>query len=131
MLHNGMKAKGLSIHQLAKATRVGYERARTAVTGDYPPSPRLLEDICRVLELDLKAAQEMLITEQVKRKHGRVPLGLLGRDSSLQPVEELWRFLTQEEKEHIIWLVGRYAERRSSQQEAPIRRMGPRPIRTP
>jgi len=132
MIHAGIKAKGLSIRQLADATGVGYERARTAVTGDQPPSPRLLADIVQVLQLDFKAANEMLITEQVKRKHGRVPLGLLGRDPSLQPVEELWQFLTQEEKEHITWLVSRYAERRSRKPEAatPIRRIAPRPIRT-
>lgn len=128
-----MDARGLSVRQLADATHVGYERARTAVTGDQPPSQRLLREICRALELDFAAANEMLITEQMKRKYGRIPLSLAGRDPDLQPIEELWQFLTTEEKEHITWLVGRYAERRASRPQVAggLQRMAPRNIRTP
>jgi len=132
-IHTRMKEKGLSVHDLADAMDVCYERARTAVTGDSPPSKSLLHNICRVLQLDLEAPDEMLITEQMRRKYGRVPSRLAGRNPELQPVEELWQFLTPEEKEHIIWLVHRYAERRTRKKEvaSPIQRIAPRPVRTP
>ena len=123
----------MSIHQLADATSVGYERARTAVTGDEPPGKRLLRDICRVLKLDLDSMTEMLITEQMKRKYGRVPARLAGRNPELQQIEEMWQLLLPEEKEHIIWLVGCYAEKGGRKEEivAPIQRIAPRPARTP
>jgi len=133
LIHTRMKERGVSVQQLADATRVGYERARTAAMGDQPPSQRLLEEICRFLQLDFNVANEMLITEQMKRKYGRVPASLSGRDQKLQPIEELWQFLTPEEKEHIVWLVSRYAERRGPGPEASakVQRMVPRPVRTP
>ena len=123
----------MSVHELKDATAVCYERARTAVTGDSPPGKHLLRDICRVLQLDFAAANEMLITEEMRRKYGRVPARLAGRNPELEPVEELWQFLTPEEKEHITWLVHRYAERRTRKREVatPIRRIAPRPVRTP
>lgn len=131
-IHTRMKERSVSIHQLADATAVGYERARTAVTGDEPPGKRLLCDICRVLKLDLKSMTEMLITEQMKRKYGRVPAQLAGRNPELQQIEELWQLLLPEEREHITWLVTRYAEKRPRGQEFnPIRRIAPRPARIP
>jgi len=130
-IHTRMKERGVSIHQLADATEVGYERARTAVTGDEPPGKRFLRDICRVLKLDLEAMTEMLITEQVKRKYGRVPARLAGRDPELKAIEEPWQLLLPEEKEHITWLVGQYANRRTNKQESPtpLQRIAPRPVR--
>lgn len=121
---------GTSIDELSRATHVGYERARTAVTGDEPPSKRLLDDICRVLRLDGTAMRDMLITEQVKRKYGRIPASLTANDAELRNIEELWQFLTGEEKEHVSWLVARYVERRVTKQHgSAIPRIGPRNIR--
>ncbi len=123
----------MSIHQLAKATDVGYERARTAVTGDEPPGKRLLGDICRVLKLDSDGMAEMLVTEQIKRKYGHRRARLANGDPELRSIEEGWQFLSPDEKEHIVWLVGRYAERgvRRAEAVAPIQRIAPRPARTP
>jgi transcriptional regulator with XRE-family HTH domain len=132
-IHTRMQERGVSIQELADATGVGYERARTAVTGDEPPGKRLLGDICRFLKLDVESMSEMLITENVKRKYGRIPTRLTGADPELQTVEELWQHLLPEEKEHIAWLVSRYSERRTSQKakQIPVERIGPRPARTP
>jgi transcriptional regulator with XRE-family HTH domain len=128
-----MKEKGLSVYDLANATAVGYERARTAVTGVCPPSVRLLGEICRVLNLDLASATDMLIDEQMKRKFGRIPVALARKDPELQQIEEVWQLLTPEEKEHITWLVNRYAEKKSRKPQVatPFQRIAPRPVRTP
>jgi hypothetical protein len=132
LIHEQMQERGVSVHQLAIATRVGYERARTAATGDEPPSQRLLEEICRFLQLDFKVANEMLITEQMKRRYGRLPSGLGDRDPELQAIEENWQLLSPDEREHIAWLVSRYAERRDRTHQTPkLHRMGPRPVRKP
>jgi hypothetical protein len=130
-LHGGMKRKGLSVQALALATDVGYERARTSVTGDKPPSRRLLREICRVLQLDFKAADEMLVAEQVKRKYGHLSPALASGDPDLRSIEMLWPELTPQEKEHVAWLVTRYAEKKSQKGRATtLQRMAPRPVRT-
>jgi hypothetical protein len=130
-LHSGMKHIGLSVQDLALATEVGYERARTSVTGDKPPSRRLLREICRVLQLDFKVADEMLVAEQVKRKYGHLPPVLASGDPELRSVEMLWPELTLQEREHVAWLVARYAEKKSQKARMPaLQRMAPRPVRT-
>jgi hypothetical protein len=130
LIHDRMKERGMSVHELKDATAVCYERARTAVTGDSPPGERLLRDICRVLQLDFAAANEMLITEQMKRKFGRVP-ALKKHDPELQSIEEAWPSLLPDEKEHIVLLVERYVRKQRQQFVAPVPRILPRPVRKP
>jgi transcriptional regulator with XRE-family HTH domain len=124
-----MKAKGLSVHELANATDVGYESMRGTVTGDRPPSKLRLREICRVLGLDFESIHEMWITEQMNRKFGRVSAGRKN-DSELQSIEEAWPLLLPEEKEHIGLLVGKYVERKQRQRLAPpAPKIVPRPVR--
>jgi hypothetical protein len=130
-IYDGMKHKGFSVQALADATSVGYERARTSVTGDKPPSQRLLRDICRVLQLDFKIANDMLIAEKVKQKYGLLPSALATADPELRSIEALWPELTPQEKEHITWLVSKYAEKRSQKARSQVlQRIAPRPVRT-
>jgi transcriptional regulator with XRE-family HTH domain len=128
-----MEGRGLSVQQLAEATDVVYETIRGIVAGDRPPSKLLLREICRVLRLDLAATSEMLITEQIKRKFDRVPARFAGRNQDLQPIEGLWPLLSPDEKEHIVWLVSHFAEKRDRKHEdtSLIQRIAPRPARTP
>jgi transcriptional regulator with XRE-family HTH domain len=128
-----MKGRELSVQQLADATGVVYETIRGIVAGDRPPSKLLLREICRVLRLDLAATDEMLVTEQMKRKFGRVPARFVGKSPDLQPIEELWPLLSPDEREHIAWLVGHFAEKKNKKQEdtSLIQRIAPRPVRTP
>lgn len=128
-IYDGMKHKGFSVQALADATYVGYERARTAVTGDKPPSQRLLRDICRVLQLDFKIANDMLVAERVKQKYGLLPSARATADPELRSIEALWPELTPQEKEHVAWLVGRYAEKKSQRSQI-LQRIAPRPVRT-
>lgn len=124
-----MKARGLSVHELAEATDVGYESMRGVVTGDRPPSKLRLREICRVLALDFEAMNDMLVTEQMKRKFGRVP-ATRKNDPALQSIEDAWPHLLPEEKEHIGLLVERYVERKRSRPSVPlVPRIVPRPVR--
>lgn len=132
MVYTRMKERGLSVHDLADATDVVYETMRGTVKGDKPPSKRRLREICRVLNLDFEVANEMLITEQMKRKYGRLPASSTSRDPELRSLEEMWQLLSPEEKEHVTWLVSRYVEKRTRKRQAPgaIQRIAPRPVRT-
>jgi transcriptional regulator with XRE-family HTH domain len=128
-----MEGRDLSVQQLAVATGVVYETIRGIVAGDRPPSKLLLREICRVLKLDFAATNEMLITEQIKRKFDRVPARFVGKDPDLQSIEGLWLLLSPDEKEHIAWLVSHFAEKRNRNREdtSLIPRISPRPVRAP
>lgn len=110
-LRNRMGEKGLSITDLAAAAEVVYETARKVVNGERSPSKRLLRDICACLTLDFDEHYKMLVAQQITRKFGGMPARLAGKNPELQSIEELWRFLLPEEKEHITWLVRQYASR--------------------
>jgi hypothetical protein len=126
-----MKQIPLSSNELAVEVDVVYETIRGILKGDRPPSKLLLGAICGVLSLNFEAMNEMLITEQVKRKFNRVP-ALRKNDPELQSIEEAWPLLLPDEKEHIILLVEKYAVRKQRQQfVAPAPRILPRPVRKP
>ena len=128
-IHTRMKELPLSSRQLADAVEVHYETMRYILKGDRPPPKRLLRDICRVLTLDFEAMNDILTMELIKRQFGSVP-ALRKNDPELQSIEGAWPLLLPEEKEHIVLLVEKYAQRKQKQQFAsPVPRIVPKPVR--
>lgn len=128
-IYTRMKEVPLSSKQLAVELDVVYETIRGILKGDRPPAKRFLREICRVLALDFEAMNEMLVTEQMKRKFDRVP-ATRKNDPELQSIEGAWPLLLPEEKEHIVLLIERYVERKQRRQSAPpAPRIVPRPVR--
>ena len=129
-IYTRMEDIQLSSKQLAVEVDVVYETIRGILKGDRPPAKRLLHEICRVLTLDFEAMNEMLVTEQMKRKFGRVP-ATRTNDPELQSIEGAWPLLLPEEKEHIVLLVEKYVERKQTRKLAPpaVPRIVPRPVR--
>lgn len=128
-IYTRTKEASLSPNQLADEVGVVYETIRGTLKGDRPPGKRLLSEICRVLALDFEAMNDMLVTEQINRKFGRVH-ATKKNDPELQSIEGAWPLLLPEEKEHIVLLVERYVERKQRQQSAPpVPRIVPRPAR--
>jgi len=124
-----MKEVPLSPTELATELDVVYETVRGILKGDRPPSKLLLREICRVLTLDFETMNEMLVTEQIKRKFDRVP-AMRKSDPGLQSVEEAWPLLLPEEKEHVVLLVEKYADRKQKHQPlSSVPRIVPRPVR--
>jgi transcriptional regulator with XRE-family HTH domain len=111
-LFHRMGEMGVSISELAERTEVVYETVRRIVSGQQPPSKRLLVDICNVLKLDFDRCNEMLVAEKIKAKFGAVPLRMAKKNPQLQPIEDSWGFLTEQEKAHILTLVDLYARQR-------------------
>ncbi|MFI5117561.1 MAG: hypothetical protein ACHP8B_12780 [Terriglobales bacterium] len=118
-IYTRMKKASFSPNQLANELDVVYETIRGILKGDRPPGKRLLGEICRVLALDFEAMNDMLVTEQINRKFGRVP-ATRKNDPALQSIEGAWPLLLPEEKEHIVLLVERYVERKQRRQSAPL-----------
>ena len=106
-----------------------YETIRGVLKGDRPPSKLLLREICRVLTLDFEVMDEMLVTQQMKRKFNRVP-ALKKNDPELQSIEDAWPLLLPHEKEHVLLLVGKYAEQKQGF-DVPAPRIVPRSVRKP
>lgn len=111
---------------------VVYETIRGMVKGDRPPSTLLLREVCRVLALDFASMNGLLTTERVNRKYGHVLAASAKSNPELRPIEEAWPLLLPDEKEHVLLLVERYAERKKRRQINPSApRILPRPVRKP
>lgn len=113
-IFNGMGEAGLSISELASKTEVVYETIRKIVSGEQPPSKRLLVDICSTLKLDFDLCHEMLIAQKIKAKYGTLPSKMAKKNPQLQPIEDNWSFLSEDEQNHILNLVHLYARQRRS-----------------
>lgn len=108
-IHLRMEEMGLTPKQLAEETEVVYETIRKVITGDQPPSKKLLRDICAVLRLEFDELYSVQVEEKLQRKFPQALAKLAKRDPELLPIEERWRLLTIEQKEHIILLAKSYA----------------------
>jgi transcriptional regulator with XRE-family HTH domain len=108
-IHLRMEEIGLTPRQLAEETEVVYETIRKAITGDQPPSKKLLRDICVVLGLEFEELYAVQVEEKLQSKFPKALAKLAKRDPELLPIEERWRLLTTEQKEHIILLAKSYA----------------------
>jgi transcriptional regulator with XRE-family HTH domain len=108
----------LSVKEVADKVEVVYETMRKVVSGDRPPSKRLLRDICRVLKLDFDSLNALLVGQKLK-KYGDVPAQLAGKNPELAKIEEVWDFLTPEQKDHVNWLVESLAQQNASSRKSP------------
>lgn len=121
-----MRELDLSIKDLASQAEVVYESIRQIVTGDRPPSKRLLRDICSVLKLDFKYLNRLLDNQKLE-KLGGVPVELATRNPELGRLERRWEFLTPEQREHVIWLVESFAQKNTVPLKSP-RQLRSKPI---
>lgn len=100
-LKSRMDELDLSIRDVALNTGATYEHIRRLVRGMVTPSKYLLKEICDFLHMDLKEAQELVAADQLMRKYGTLPEKLAGKTEDLQPLEILWPYLTEEQKQNL------------------------------
>jgi transcriptional regulator with XRE-family HTH domain len=120
-LSSRMLANGLSIRDLATKVEVSYEAIRRIIGGSQLPSKRLLKDLCDILQMDFESTDQMRQVEDIRRRHGSLPAKMTGKNPELQPIEDMWAFLSEAEKEQIVALVRYYAHRNVTQPSGPSR----------
>lgn len=98
-LQKRMDEVGVSIRDVALNTGATYEHIRRIVRGLVTPSKYLLKEICVFLQMDLSEAQELVAADQLTKKYGTMPERLAGKIEDLQPLEILWPYLTDEQKQ--------------------------------
>lgn len=108
-MRDRMEELGISIQQLASRTEVVYETIRKAIAGDQPPSRKLLRDICAELDLDFEEVHAIQVEEKLQKKYPDALAKLAGKDPELQPLDQQWKLLTPEQREHILLLARSYA----------------------
>jgi ribosome-binding protein aMBF1 (putative translation factor) len=89
LLATAVNKKGISLRELAAKLDYTYEQMRKLWTGQSAPSPLLLKELARVLDMDLKEAERASTADRMERKYGKAAYGVLGRDPRLADIEDL------------------------------------------
>lgn len=111
MLASALESKRMSIDDLAiavkKETGEGtYEHMRKLYKGMAFPSRLLLKEICRILNLSFKEADEAATRDKVEKKFGSAFHRVVGRDPRVAEWEAIVPHLT-EEQQHMLLTMAR------------------------
>jgi transcriptional regulator with XRE-family HTH domain len=110
-IQRGLNDSGLSIRELAEDVGYGYETLKAIVAGKKPPSSRFLKSICDCLSLDFQRLNEIVVDMEIRRRYKVLPKTLTDKNPELRPIEDLWPFLDDYQKEEIISTVRMFADR--------------------
>jgi transcriptional regulator with XRE-family HTH domain len=110
MVSAKMEEMGISIKDLAYKVETTYEHIRRLVRGESVPSKHLLKPIAAVLGLEYRELSKVANADRIHKVYGDVPLELAGKDPSMYPLEQVWRFLTEEHQRDIIVMAQTFAK---------------------
>jgi transcriptional regulator with XRE-family HTH domain len=111
VLREQMEAKNISIKDLADKIETTYEHTRSIIRGNVVPSKHMLPLFAKVLGLNIKELEKLAVADKIRRKYGKIPLELSGKNPELEPIERAWEKLSESHKQDIIAMVQTYARR--------------------
>ncbi len=103
---NRIRELGTNVRAVANQIGVKYETLRQVVKGDRPPANRLLRDLARELGLDRDGIKEKMLLDRLRTEAPGLLIRLAGTaDAEVLSIARHWPTLTQEQRDHIRWLV--------------------------
>lgn len=102
MFAAAVQNKGLSLRELAAQLSYTYEQLRKIHLGMSAPSALLLKELCKVLDMDLKAAQQAANADRMERRYGKTAFTMQGRDPRLSDIEDLLPQLSKPEWDQFV-----------------------------
>lgn len=115
-LTEAMEKKGITILDLAKKLELSYEHTRRYVRGESVPSNMALREICAYLELPYEELKVKATADKMMDKYGDLPLVLAGKNPSMEPLEHVWKDLTEGQQQDIISMAQAWAKRERASQ---------------
>lgn len=97
MLAAAVQKKDISLRDLAAKLDYTYEQMRKLWLGTSAPSPLLLKELCKVLDIDFRDAQQASAADRMERRYGNTAFSVQGRDPRLGDIEDLLPQLSKEE----------------------------------
>lgn len=115
-----IKGLGLDVTQAANRIDVEYETLRKVVKGDRPPARRMLRDICRELNLDFQELEIIVVVDRLRQKHPGALLHIAGvAEPEIIAIARQWPSLSDDQRQHIRWLVAKFVEENASNSTPP------------
>jgi hypothetical protein len=110
----------MDVTQVASRIDVEYETLRKVVKGDRAPAKRLLRDLCQELNLDFQELETIVVVDRLREKHPWALLHIAGvAEPEIVAIARQWPLLSDDQKQHIRWLVAKFAEENPSNRAFP------------
>ncbi len=117
-----MAELNLSMAHVAQKLGSTYEHVRKLSKGLAYPSPHMLDHLARILRLDTEELGRTVVADKIRFKFGGMPALLAGKKPDMQPLEETWDSLTQDQKDDLLFLARSMVQRNIAHNKLGTRR---------
>lgn len=101
----------LTLRDLAAETGTTYEHVRKIMKGDTVPSRFMVQALAGALKMNQSEVERLATADRIRLKFGKIPLELAGKNPELEPLEHIWKHLTEEHKADLIAQAQAWAQR--------------------
>jgi transcriptional regulator with XRE-family HTH domain len=102
MLAERMRGLNLSIRDVAGKVGTSYEHVRSVVAGNALPSDIMALALAGALKIKKEELERVLTADRIRKKFGTIPLEIAGKNPELEPLERVWKYLSQDHKADLI-----------------------------
>ena len=106
-----MEELEVSIKSFAEKIKTSYEHTRKIAKGETVPSRHLLPDIAEALGLNLLELEALANRDRARKKFPSVALGPKAANPELEPLENVWNDLSEDQRDDLILLAQRWSLR--------------------
>ena len=111
LLAKRMQNLNLSIADLAKKTGKTYEHVRNITKGNIVPSRFMVQALAEALQMNRGELEKLATADRIRIKFGKIPLELAGKNPELEPLERVWKHLSEDHKADLIAQAQAWAKR--------------------
>jgi transcriptional regulator with XRE-family HTH domain len=111
LLRKRMGESKVSIGDLAQNVGATYEHVRMIVRGRTTPSKVMVRALADALKLNRDELERIATADRIRLKFGKIPLELSGKNPELEPLERIWKDLSEEHKLDLIAQAQAWAKR--------------------
>ena len=101
-LEAAMEDKNVSINDVSRAVGPAYEYIRRMLRGTSIPSDYVLKVMCEYFGWDFKETQQMVISDRIRIKHGKMGLMAQGINPETEPFNLAWPYITDSQKSFLL-----------------------------
>jgi len=106
-----MQELKLSISDVAEKMGISYEHVRKIAKGETVPSKLMIQALSEALKIDRRQLERLATADQIRIKFGTIPFELAKKNPELEPLERIWKDLSQEHKDDLIAQAQAWAKR--------------------
>jgi len=111
VLNEHMQKLKMSIADLAEKLGISYEHVRSMVKGNTLPSKLMVQALADALKIKHEELDRVVTHDRIRVKFGTIPLELAGKNPELEPLERVWKHLSQDHKADLIAQAEAWAKR--------------------